>query len=152
MANLLASTGFRNEYIFNRNYQLLNKFLSKRTTQKVRENIKLLLQSVITFKVHFQMQGLICRLDIGSSWDPNLYPQFQALLESLLWVFSVGLLNECRWEDASPPLARAFKPVFIHWKGKLTQLLWPRNVQEHNVLQTGLQSPFNGVSVDKTAS
>lgn len=67
MANLLASTGFRNEYIFNRNYQLLNKFLSKRTTQKVRENIKLLLQSVITFKVHFQMQGLICRLDIGSS-------------------------------------------------------------------------------------
>lgn len=66
MANLLASTGFRNEYIFNRNYQLL-KFLSKRTTQKVRENIKLLLQSVITFKVHFQMQGLICRLDIGSS-------------------------------------------------------------------------------------
>lgn len=67
MAILLASTGFRNEYIFNRNYQFLNKFLSKRTTQKVRENIKLLLQAVITFKVHFQMQALIRRLDIGNN-------------------------------------------------------------------------------------
>lgn len=35
--------------------KLFNKFLFKRTMQKVRENIKLLIQVAITFKVIFQM-------------------------------------------------------------------------------------------------